>query len=302
MPTLNSYDGMQDPCDHIATFKTTLHLQGVPNEIMCKVFPTTLKGPTKVWFGKLPLNTITLFQELSKLFINNFVEGQRHQRSSSSLLNIEQGENESLHTFISRFNKEALLVDEMDYKILLAAFYNGVTSDLFIHKLYDQESQTMAELIYSAQNFMNAKDAIIAKKKKAERVETCYIHHLEQGPCPKKAKTGENMDRDGKKAGLSSGRHSNYTPLNTPFDQVLMQIKADPSLKWPEKMKGDPSKWNKSKYCHFHQDHGYDTDKCYDLKQQIEVLIKLGKLKNFPRQDHKDERQPLKDKAEEPVC
>ena len=117
------------------------------------------------------------------------------------MLNIEQGENESLQTFISRFNREALLVDERDNKILLAAFYNGVTSDLFIYKLYDQEPQTMAELIHSTQKFMNAEDAIIAKKKKkmAKQVEARYMHHLEQGPHPKKAKTGEKRDRDGRK-------------------------------------------------------------------------------------------------------
>ena len=81
-------------------------------------------------------------------------------------MNIKQGDNESLRNFISRFNNEALLVDEMDDKILLAAFYNGVTLDLFIHKLYEQEPHTMAELIHLAQSFMNAEDAIIAKKKK----------------------------------------------------------------------------------------------------------------------------------------
>ena len=42
-------------------------------------------------------------------------------------------------------------------------------------------------------------------------------------------------------------------------------------------------------------------DECYDLKQQIEDLIKQGKLKNFLRRDHKDERQPLKGKVEELV-
>ena len=80
-----------------------------------------------------------------------------------------------------------------------------------------------------------------------------------------------------------------------------MQIKDDPSLKWPERMKGDPSKRNISKYCRFHRDHGHDTDECYDLKQQIEVLIKQGKLKNVLGLDHKDERQPMKGKAEEPI-
>ena len=58
------------------------------------------------------------------------------------------------------------MVNEIDDKILLVAFYNKVTLDLFIHKLYDQEPQMMAELIHLAESCMNAEDAIIVKKKK----------------------------------------------------------------------------------------------------------------------------------------
>ena len=97
------------------------------------------KGQHEYGFNKIPPNTMSSFEELSKLFVNNFIGGQRHKRSSSSLLTIEQGENESLWSFITRFNKEALTVDEMDGKLLLAAFHNGVNFDLFIHKLYEQE-------------------------------------------------------------------------------------------------------------------------------------------------------------------
>ena len=140
MPSLDSYDGARDPFDHIATFKTTMHLQGVPDEIMCRAFPTTLKGPTRVWFRKIPPNTVSSFENLSKLFVNNFIGEQRHKRSSSSLLTIEQEENESLHSFITRFNREALTMDKVDDKLLLAAFHNRVNSDLFIHKLYEKES------------------------------------------------------------------------------------------------------------------------------------------------------------------
>ena len=77
-----------------------------------------------------------------------------------------------------------------------------------------------------------------------------------------------------------------------------MQIKDDPSLKWPKKMKGDLNKLNKNKYYRFHRDHGHDTDKCYDLKQKIENLIRQGKFRNFLGQDHKDEK--LKGKIKEP--
>ena len=58
-------------------------------------------------------------------------------------------------SFITRFNREALMVDEKDDKLLFAAFHNGVNSDLFIHKLYEQEP----ELVHLAQNFMNVEDA-----------------------------------------------------------------------------------------------------------------------------------------------
>ena len=150
MPSLDLYDGTRDPFDYIATFKTTMHFQGVPDEIMCRAFPTTLKGPTQVWFSKIPLNTVSYFEELSKLFVNNFIGGQRHKSSSSSLLTIEQGENESLRFFITRFNRQALTVDEVDYKLLLVAFHNGVNYDLFIHKIYKKEPQSMAKLVHSA--------------------------------------------------------------------------------------------------------------------------------------------------------
>ena len=86
-------------------------------------------------------------------------------------------------------------MDEVDDKLLLVAFHNGVNFDLFIHKLYEKESQSMAELVHSAQNFMNAEDAIIAKKiKRSERIEANPNCHSEQGPHSKKGRMEEKKD------------------------------------------------------------------------------------------------------------
>ena len=105
-------------------------------------------------------------------------------------------------------------VDEVDDKLLLAAFHNGVNSDLFIHKLYEKEPQSIVELIHSAHNFMNAKDVIIAKKRKrAERMEANPMCHSEQGLHPKKGWTEDKKDWDGKRVGPLA-RSQQYTPLN----------------------------------------------------------------------------------------
>ena len=69
---------------------------------------------------------------------------------------------------------------------------------------------------------MNAKDAIIAKKRKrAERMQGNPMRHSEEGPRPKKGQTEDKKDWDNKKLGLPV-RNQNYAPLNAPLDQVFI--------------------------------------------------------------------------------
>ena len=65
IPHIESYDEVKDPLNHLETFKTLMHLQGVPDEIMCRAFLTTLKGPARIWFSRLTPNSINTFKELS---------------------------------------------------------------------------------------------------------------------------------------------------------------------------------------------------------------------------------------------
>ena len=53
-----------------------------------------------------------------------------------------------------------------------------------------------------------------------------------------------------------------------------MHIKDEEALTYPEKLKGDPNRRSRDKYCRFHCDHSHDTADCYNLKQQIKALIK----------------------------
>ena len=97
--------------------------------------------------------------------------------------------------------------------------------------------------------------------------------------------------------------------MTAPIDQVLMQIKDKEALTFQRKLKSDPNKRSRDKYCRFHRDHGHDTADCYDLKQQIEALIRQGKLQRFiskekvdppaqdqhPRRDNERPRPPIGD-------
>ena len=67
-----------------------------------------------------------------------------------------------------------------------------------------------------------------------------------------------------------------------------MQIKDEGMLTFLGKLKGVPNKRYRDKYCRFHCDHGHDIADNYDLKQQIETLIRQGKLQRFVNKEKVD--------------
>ncbi|XP_075669950.1 uncharacterized protein LOC142639691 [Castanea sativa] len=189
MPQVESYDGSKDPLDHSESFKTIMHLQGVPNEIMCRAFPTTLKGPARIWYSRLTPNSISTFKELSTQFMSHFIRGHRYKKSTACLMNIRQWEDETLRLCIAHFNKEALSIDEVDDKIPMAAFTNGMRKRKFLFSLHKNNPKTMSEILYRVTKYMNAEDMLLAreeKPKKRERQEDTQLDRRQ-----KMARTGE---------------------------------------------------------------------------------------------------------------
>ena len=61
LPQLYSFDSLKDLLENIESFKSLMNLQKTPDKIMCRAFLTTLKGPARVWFSKIPPSTIGSF-------------------------------------------------------------------------------------------------------------------------------------------------------------------------------------------------------------------------------------------------
>ncbi|XP_059663886.1 uncharacterized protein LOC132309611 [Cornus florida] len=284
MPSIESFDRTKDPIDHLETFQALMHLHVMPDESICRAFPTTLKGSVRVWFNKLKPGTIETFKELNKHFVGHFIAGQKHRRSATYLLTIKQQKGESLRDYIGRFNTKMLQVEEADDKVALAAFMGGLQTSRFLFSLSEEPPTSMAELLVRAKKHMNAEDAMMARKgkegddKKADKKRPALITKDEKETKYKKPMINQNERASRYK---SVERYTNYTPLNMPIDQVFLQIQDEPYLKWPPKLKSDPARRPRDKYCRFHKDHGHATEDCFDLKDQIETLIRMGHMRKF---------------------
>ena len=146
-------------------------------------------------------------------------------------------EDETLRSYISRFNKEALSINEADDKILVAAFTNGLWKGNFLFSLYMNDPKTMLEVVYRATKYMNAEDALLAREEKPKKRERQEDMRQDQGQ--KMGRTGDQRDERCSKP--PGGRFTTFTPLIAPIDQVLMQIKDEGALTFLGKLKGDPT-------------------------------------------------------------
>ena len=134
-------------------------MQGVADEIMCRAFLTMLKGLVRIWFSRLTPNSISTFKELSAQFASHFIGGLRYKKSTACLMNIKQWKDETLRSYITRFNKEAFSIDEADDKILVAAFTNGLRKGKFLFSLYKKDLKTMLDVLYRATKYMNVENS-----------------------------------------------------------------------------------------------------------------------------------------------
>ena len=144
----------------------------------------------------------------------------------------------------------------------MAAFTNGLWKGKFLFSLYKNDSKTMSDVLYRATKYMNAEDALLAREEKPKKRERQEDTRQDRGR--KMARIGER--RDNRRSKPPTGRFTSFTSLTTLIDQVLMQIKDEGALTFPGKLKGDPNKRSRDKYCRFHQDHDHDITNYYDLK------------------------------------
>ncbi|XP_030946117.1 uncharacterized protein LOC115970664 [Quercus lobata] len=141
-----------------------------------------------------------------------------YKKSTACLMSIKQREDETLRSYIARFNKETLSIDETDHKIIVAAFTNGLRKGKFLFSLHKNDPKTMSNVLYKVTKYMNTEDALLARKEKPKKKER---HEEPQQDTGRKiARTRDK--REDRCFKPSTRRFASFTLLNILIDQVLM--------------------------------------------------------------------------------
>ncbi|GFY96576.1 hypothetical protein Acr_11g0008820 [Actinidia rufa] len=248
---LGIYEGKTDPMDHMDSYKSLMSLQGCSDEVMCKAFSATLKGPARSWFRKLSPGTVDSFGDLSRLFVANFMSCRNRQKNASHLFTIHQKETESLKDFVKRFNQAILEVEDPSDKVIIMAMMEGLRPGPLFDSLSKNVPETLSALQSKADKYIAVEELAEAKRRRRGKDD-----HKRKEPDTRQNDYREETrykrpDRDPKRSNnrrpRTPPRRPEFIlpPLNAPVTQVLSEIKHEEFVKWPGKIKTDPQKRNR---------------------------------------------------------
>ena len=167
MLQIETFDRTKDPIDHLNTYKNQMELHRYQDPIRCRAFPIALKGPALAWFNRFPLSSISSFTELSIALVSHFIGARTYRKPSYHLLTIKQSSQESLRSYVQRFNTESLKVDIPDEKFSITTFIArlGVQSKDLMFSISKNPQVSMAEVLAKTKKYINGEEALLSKQR-----------------------------------------------------------------------------------------------------------------------------------------
>ncbi|KAM2503790.1 hypothetical protein PS1_037778 [Malus domestica] len=98
MPHFTSFKWDEDPERHLKHFRNAMILYRNNDDLMCKIFATTLQSEAQDWFYTLPPQSIQNFDELSLVFTKEYSSYSSIKKKSDHLFNVKKNPKESFPT------------------------------------------------------------------------------------------------------------------------------------------------------------------------------------------------------------
>ncbi|XP_056691818.1 uncharacterized protein [Spinacia oleracea] len=171
------------------------------------------------------------------------------RKTSMYLGRIQQGKDESLRSYVKRFNLEVGQIPDLPNGVSFDNFIRGLKKGSLKFDLVKKSVRTMAEVLDEAEVFIHATEICSASKV---------------------GKNGEATDSSEKKE-----------KIDRKVPRVNVDVGTRLDLERPFPMKSPAESRDPKLYCQFHEYIGHDTKDCRSLKRAMDDLASKGHLKNY---------------------
>ena len=106
---------------------------GEHEDVVCRLFPHTLKGAAASWYFSLPTNSIPDWDTFERIFRNKYAAQKTHAALMKGLCTLKKERKEKVHSFTQRFAaylKNFSIADKPSDKVLIEYYTSALGPDL----------------------------------------------------------------------------------------------------------------------------------------------------------------------------
>ncbi|GKC16010.1 reverse transcriptase domain-containing protein [Tanacetum coccineum] len=144
---VKTYDGTGDPEDQVKIFQAAAQVERWAMPTWCHMFNSTLIGTTRVWFDKLPLESIDGYKDLKTAFLAYFMQQKKYVKDPVEIHNIKQTDGETIEDFMERFKVKTGRMNGAPECMQIFEFMHGVNNPELTKRLNEHVPKTMEEMM-----------------------------------------------------------------------------------------------------------------------------------------------------------
>ncbi|GJV55083.1 reverse transcriptase domain-containing protein [Tanacetum coccineum] len=219
MPShVNTYDGSGDPKDHLKLFQATAKIERWEMPTWCHMFNSTLTGNARVWFDKLPRESIDNYEDLRTAFRENNLQQTKHIKDPVEIHHIKQRDGESTKDFMERYKAEILDEEGAPECMKISGFMHGITHPELIKILYEKILRLMDEMYRVTMSFL-------------QREVAAFSHSRKKAPAQWKQPEGGNKPNF--KKGFKNKQRSDRKPDRVAKQRVTQSFSPETIISFP---------------------------------------------------------------------
>ncbi|XP_070032631.1 uncharacterized protein [Nicotiana tomentosiformis] len=296
------YDGTSDPQEHITTYTTAVKGNDLASpeieSVFLKKFGETLTKGSLTWYSLLPKHSIYSFEMITNSFIKAHAGTRKVPVQKADIFRIAQGESELLREFVSRFQKERMLLPVMPDEWAAEETTWADVHNRYESKIRIEDDQlgflTSTKGRYREKNKEKLKDDFDVDRRSPkgqflpyERVKRCGrgFRSANRFTTDRRVDRGRN-NRSLKDKEISSSRDSTYPRLseynfNVSIVELVSAMRSIKEAQFLRPMRSSSSQRDPNIMCEYHGTNGHQTGDCRYLHEEVATLLKNGHLIEF---------------------
>ncbi|XP_075085099.1 uncharacterized protein LOC142168330 [Nicotiana tabacum] len=289
--------------------------------LLLRKFCETLTRGVLTWYSLLPEHSIDSFEMLADFFIKAHAGSRKVQARNVDIFRSAQGESELLREYVTRFQKEMMLLLAVLNEWAAEAFTKGLNlrssdaSRRLKESLLEFRATTWADVHNWYELKIRIEDDQVGfpsstkgrgKNREKMKGDIDMDRRTSRGQFLPYERTedrdrnfrtsyrftvGGRTDRGRNNRSLqdrevSGSRGSSYPRLseynfNVSIVELVSAMRSIKEARFPRPMKSDPSQRDTNLWCEYHGTNGHRTGDCRNLREEVATLLKNGHLREF---------------------